>query len=376
MLFPPPPNFLASQFYFYQPLSLTNGTYRSSFGRFENRRKVSDFVMTDARGLRSTIDVLFNSPRILLLGRFQKQQRQVGASFWKNSKAAFHQTWPGSPKWSLQRISRSQHSQRMCVIPFFPSFLFSLTRGVHFIGTKTSSTVRSPHSAKTSTTTTPSPGTPLASVMGDASTPSSSVHDPISPPKSAPVSKKLSWWEETEREYDELEYGAGPSGFRDDDEFDGGDFAQMHVSSKCIDDHFLGGARNDAVGYIEPWEEEDGDEMGTHYGVEGNQGYDDQGGSLWDEQPAPVKQGEEEILCPEHGNICKKGICEAYSVMIREKRRIAREQAGDGKSKGKGKKWRKGKGKGKEMDEGTLENITCSSQRGDDPWENATMSEI
>jgi len=212
--------------------------------------------------------------------------------------------------------------------------------------------------------------------MGNASTPSSSVHDPSSPLKSAPVSKKRSWWEETGREYDELEYGAGPSGFGDGDEFDGGAFAQMHISSKCIDDHFLG-ARNDPMDFIEPWEK-DGDEIGIHYGVEGNQGGEDQGGSLWDEQPGPVKEGDEETLCPEHGNICKKGICAAYSEMVREKRRIAREQAdeGKGKGKGKGKNRRKGKGKGKEMDEGTLDDITVSSQRGDDPWENATMSEL
>lgn len=64
-------------------------------------------------------------------------------------------------------------------------------------------------------------------------------------------------------------------------------------------------------------------------------------GSLWDDyvEPKPVVQ---ELLCADHGRICKKGICKTYAKQLKEQERAKKMAESPGGERGKG----RGKGRG------------------------------
>jgi hypothetical protein len=208
-------------------------------------------------------------------------------------------------------------------------------------------------------TAAPSPWTAASTSAG--SSPPSSVQGPSSPPGlgSDEPPKKFRWGDSPTSENSWWNYQVPPqwdregkstisghSGDGDDDyeeAFRPGDFNRLAISDQPCDVLTIGPTV--PLDYVAPWEEVDGEEMlWTQGDIKETQG------SLWAD-PEPPKENTQEKLCPVHGNICKKGICEAYSQMLRdakrEKFKAERERQGD---RGKGKRRKGGKGKGKEKE--------------------------
>ncbi|KAF7977947.1 hypothetical protein HWV62_11802 [Athelia sp. TMB] len=93
--------------------------------------------------------------------------------------------------------------------------------------------------------------------------------------------------------------------------------------------------------------------------------------SLWDDyDPEPKSAEKDELLCMDHGKICKKGICKTYHRQLKEAERAKKEAEWAAKEaeKGKGKGRGKGKGKGKG-------NSNASSSKADEQsWRSVSRS--
>jgi len=95
------------------------------------------------------------------------------------------------------------------------------------------------------------------------------------------------------------------------------------------------GITDPALGYPATWDYAESESQAKEPGSS-----DDASESLWDdyEEPKPVV---EELLCTDHGRICKRGICKTYAKQLREVEKAKKMKENPGGSRGKG----RGKGR-------------------------------
>ncbi|KAJ7214993.1 hypothetical protein GGX14DRAFT_443565 [Mycena pura] len=92
----------------------------------------------------------------------------------------------------------------------------------------------------------------------------------------------------------------------------------------------------DPNAYVAEWEKMPIADVDTLWPTAGQV---DTGENLWGDSDdiEQKKKKQSEILCTVHGIICKKGICQEYAKLLREKERAERDGARGGSAKGKGK---------------------------------------
>lgn len=114
------------------------------------------------------------------------------------------------------------------------------------------------------------------------------------------------------------------------------------------------GITDSALGYPATWEYSDSSQVkDPELSADGPE-------SLWDDYEE-AKPEVQELLCTDHGRICKKGICKTYSRQLREVEKAKKMAENRGGSRGKG----RGKGRGgKSHLAGVASNYVFISEQG------------